>query len=104
MSQPEGEGGDIFGTMLAIDKDVMLAVTNGARLSIGDHNHRSMFSRHSAIRLDCIGPPAFLSVYNRLAADAGMWSSAVGNTHAENDFVGAGGISDHYCHGIKMVK
>jgi len=52
VSQPEGEGGDIFGTMLAIDKDVMLAVTNGARLSIGDHNHRSMFSRHSAIRLD----------------------------------------------------
>ena len=39
MSRPEGEGGDIFGTMLANDKDVMLAVTTGTRLSFGDHNH-----------------------------------------------------------------
>ena len=47
MSRPEGEGGDIFGTMLANDKDVMLAVTTGARLSFGVHNYGFHGDDHS---------------------------------------------------------
>ena len=47
MSRPEGEGGDVFGTMLANDKDVLLAVTTGPRLSFGDHNYGFHGDDHS---------------------------------------------------------
>ena len=38
MSRPDGEGGDIFGSMLANDKDVMLSVTTGPRFHGDDHS------------------------------------------------------------------
>ena len=44
------------------------------------------------------------SICNRTTADSGMRPGAVGNSHAQDDFVGTRCVGDHHGHGIEMIE
>ncbi len=44
------------------------------------------------------------SICNRTAADSRMRPGAVGNSHAQDDFVGTWCVGNHHGHGIEMIE